>query len=366
MRMYVDIDPDTYEGVKELVSDGRYASVEQFLRVAADNQLSVERSNNEHRDSTETSTPPMSHSATTSATEAVDDAADGSTEVTTRYEWKYDPPASPPTRQPAPANREETLLFSQYYRFVPLKFALVELAQATDDASEPVALDDFRDHVREAVGPLRDALVVWEADADVKKQDRFSTGFPNRDSKNPERSMKRYLNHYVGNFRKEAGKPAGLGHQSGLVSIQSDDGEVTITLTEAGALFVTLENPLLVNGPARQRPTLSDGERNYLVAHLRGTLPLEYEFMAYVYDILDHHEGTYTNHMDRFRVFLDQAPGFTDDPDENRVRSHTAGTISRMVDLGLLERGNRRGEYTAVRPPEAFLYPDQLRQEVQA
>lgn len=365
--MYVDIDPDTYEGIKELVADGRYESVEQFLRVAADNQLSVERSKDVDTDYSRASTPPSTRAAATAPAEAGDSAADGSTEVTTtRYEWEYDPPASPPTRQPASANRAEMLLFSQYYRFMPLKFALVELAQATADAGAPIALEEFRDHMREAVVPMRDALVAWEAEADVKKQDRFSTGFPKRDSKNPERSMKRYLNHYVGHFRTEAEEAEGLGHQLGFVSIQPDDGEVTIALSPAGALFLTLENSLLAKGPSRERSTLSDEEQNHLVSHVRRTLPLEYDFMDYVYEILDHHEGTYTNHMDRFRVFLDQAPGFTDDPDENRVRSHTAGTISRMVDLGLLKRGNRRGEYEPVRPPEAFRYPDQLRDEVQA
>lgn len=357
MRMYVDIDPDTYEAIKDLVAEGRFESVEQFLRVAADNQLAEERSGGT-RNSSRTGTPPSSGAPLTAPTETSDQSDDSSTEIAaSEYEWQYDPPASPPTRQPDRANRSDTLLFSQYYRFAPLKFALLELAHTTVDAAGPVPLEEFREHMREAVVPLRDALVAWETEADVKKQDRFSTGFPKQDSKNPDRSMKRYLDHYVGLFRAEAGEPGGMGHQLGFVSIQLDDDVPTIALSPEGALFVSLENPLLAEGPGPQRQTLSTSERNYLVSHLRRTLPLEYEFVDYVYEILAQHEGTYTNHMERFRLFLDQAPGFTDDPGENRVRSHAAGTISRMVDLGILERGGRRGEYAPVRAPEAFRDP---------
>jgi Arc/MetJ-type ribon-helix-helix transcriptional regulator len=364
MRLYVDIDPDTYEDMKALVVEGRYESVDQFLRAAADNQLSLERSDPGEHDTAHAPAQSTAESTGAHTTDTSMAATERSAEATpTRYEWGYDPPSAPPTRESAPASRGETLLFSQYYRFVPLKFALVELARATDTAGGPVRLAGFRDHVREIVMPLREALAAWEADADVKKQERFSTGFPNPDSKNPERSMKRYLDHYVGHFRSEVGDPEGLGHHLGLVSIQATDDEPTIALSTAGVSFISLENPLLAKGPTHERSTLSDHERKYLVAHLRRTLPLEYDFVTYVYKILDYHVGTYTAHMERFRMFLEWAPGFTDDPGDNRVRSHTAGTISRMVDLGLLERGRRRGEYVTVCPPEAFRYPMQLRDE---
>jgi hypothetical protein len=151
-----------------------------------------------------------------------------------------------------------------------------------------------------------------------------------------------------------------------LASIQSTEDEPTIALSTAGASFISLENPLLAKGPTHERSTLSDREQNFLVAHIRRMLPIEYDFVEYVYKILDHHQGTYTDHMERFRMFLEWVPGFTDDPGDNRVRSHTAGTISRMVDLGLLERGSRRGEYLTVRPPEAFRFPAQLRNDNRA
>lgn len=356
MRIFVDLDPTTYEKIRELVVDGKYDSVDQFLRAGADNQLSLEGASRDSfgESKQEDQERRRNLNKQSSRSEVTTD------EEVSQFQWKYNAASDPPTRSPFPVDRSEILLFSQYYRFVPLKFAMVELGQVTADRGSPVNLDEFRAHIRDAVIPLRDALVDWEIESNVKKQERLSTGFPKRDSNNPERSMTRYLDHYVGRYRRQTGEPAGLGHQLGLVSIHSDDDRASIALTPAGRRFLALENPLLADGPHKERAPLSDQEREYLVTHIRRNLSWEYDFVEFVYDTIDQHEGTYTEHLDRFRMFLNQAPSFTQDPSDNRVRSHTAGTISRMVDLGLLERGNRRGEYIPVRPPEAYRFPPEL------
>jgi len=351
MKIVVDMDPDTYEEIKSLVTAGSYESVEQFLRAAADNQLTIEASEGYRTD------------AVDSSDESPEGAAASSTSQS--YLWGYDPAPEPPVRDPHPADRHELLLFSQFYRFLPLKFALSELADITGDSDSPVKLDEFRDHVSEAVIPVRDALASWEDANDISKQNRLSTGFPKRDSSDPERTMRRYLNHYVGHYPTGSESPSGFGHQLGLVSIQREpDSPPTIALTPAGAAFVALTNPVLADGPAEDRTSLSENERHYLVAHIRATLDLEYEFMNFVYRILENHEGTYTGALDHFRAFLEGCSQFTEDPSENRVRSHTAGTISRMVALGVLRRGSRRGVYETGTPLNSYRYPPQIRDRV--
>jgi hypothetical protein len=351
MKIVIDIDPDTYEEIKSLVAAGSYESVKQFLRAAADNQLTIEASEG-------------------SRTAAVG-SSDGSPEIAAAsstsqsYPWGYDPAPEAPARDPHPADRHELLLFSQFYRFLPLKFALSELADITADSGSPVKLDEFRDHASEAVIPVRDALANWEDANDISKQNRLSTGFPKRDSSDPERTMRRYLNHYVGHYSSGSESPSGFGHQLGLVSIQREpDSPTTIALTPAGAAFVELTNPVLADGPAEERASLSESERNYLVAHIRANLDLEYEFMNFVYGVLENHEGTYTGALDHFRTFLEDCSQFTEAPSENRVRSHTAGTISRMVALGVLRRGTRRGVYETGTPLDSYRYPSQIRDRV--
>lgn len=349
MKIVVNLDPATYERIKSLVNDGEYESVEQFLRVGADNQLAIEAGEDASDEPSSADEPSESTSApVTDMPESV-----------TTYEWADSVPADVPTRDPYPADRGTTLLFSQYYRFLPLKFVLRELAIETADADGPVGLDRFRDHVADAVIPLRDALVDWEAAEDVSKQNRLSTGFPNRGSSDPQRTMRRYLHHYVGRYKPEKEEPSGFGHDLGFVSIRSDaNGDPRICLTEAGMQFTRLSNPVLSQGPGADVESLTDDERAFLVTHIRSILGLEYEFMHYVYETLEHHRGTYTDTMEQFRSFLVNTDQFSDDPSENQIRSHTAGTISRMVVLGVLERGRRRGSYNTVRPLESYRYDD--------
>lgn len=344
MKIVVNLDPPTYERIKSLVADGEYESVEQFLRVGADNQLAIET---DAAEAPVTSTENKSHEETQD-TQATTTTGDG-------YEWGYTVPDTVPTRDPHPADRDALLLFSQYYRFLPLKVVILELAGETAATGGPVALDKFREHMSEAVIPIRDALVEWEETNDVSKQDRFSTGFPNRDASDPDRTMRRYLHHYVGRYKPEKGEPSGFGHDLGFVSIHADASNTSrIALTDAGRTFAALTNPVLSVGPSSDTPALATDEREYLVAHLRANLGLEYEFMEYIYSTLEHHEGTYTGAMDRFRSFLEGTDQFSDDPSDNQIRSHTAGAISRMVAVGALDRGQRRGAYNTARPLESY------------
>jgi len=336
VKILVELDPNTYEQISTLVAEGKYDSVEQFLRAGAANQLTIESPDAINEEET----------------------AVGTSETVEEYQWGYSVPEDVPVREPHPGNRQETLLFSQYYRFLPLKFALLELANETSAEGEPVDLELFREHAAQSVISVRDSLVDWEETNEVAKHDRYSTGFPNRDASDSDRTMTRFLNHYVGRYRPERGEPSGFGHQLGLVSIMpTDESGATIALTAAGERFLRLDNPLLKAGPGPVDHQLSDSEQNFLVAHIHAELGFEYDFMDFVYDTLEHHRDTYTKALDQFRMFLERSPGFTDDPDDNRVRSHTAGTISRMVSLGVLNRGQRRGVYQTARPLETYQYP---------
>lgn len=357
MRIVTNIDPQTYERIKALVAEGHYTSVEQFLRAAADNQLAIETEDNTRvyeQSQTDTSTPAKPQAPKESP--HPDTASQGS-----MFQWGYELPQEIPVRDPFESDRSETLLFSQYYRFLPLKFALLELSRESAKQGGPIELDEFRNHMKEAVIPLRNSLEEWEEANSIKKQHRFSTGFPKSDSSNPERSMTRYLNHYIGHYRSEVEEPSGFGHDLEFVSIQpEDDGLATIALSPAGERFLQLKNKVLDSGPAEGSSRLTQEEQEFLVTQIRQTLSIEYEFMDFVYDVLEHHAETYSKMLDRFKGFLIQTKKFDDNASENLIRSHTAGTISRMVALGILQRGSRRGYYETVRPPESYKYPRHL------
>lgn len=326
MRLFAELDPALYEEIQELVSSKKYDSVEQFLRVAAQNQLAIERSEGESNESSQMSKGTASG----------------------ERRWHYSPSNNIPTGPPYGDHRQSTLLFSQYYRFFPLKCALYHLADLTTDTGGAVSLKRAQQYIGEEIWPIQKAIVEWEDRNDIKKQNRKSTGFP----KNKDQSMMRYLDHYVGKVRTQKGEPAGFGHDLGFVSFQEGNDNWDVQLTLTGAHFVQFENPLLDNGP--EAPTLSEEEQAFIVTTIRNELNEEYRFMKFVYNVLDGTESSYTKHLEQYRSFLEESDAVGNDPSENSVRSRTGGVISRMVELNIMERGRRRGWYNTKQHPDEY------------
>ncbi|WP_254830910.1 hypothetical protein [Haloglomus salinum] len=330
MRLFTQLDPETYENIESLVSEGEYESVDQFLRVAAQNQLAIERSE-----------------GGTQTTLTDSQGKDG-------QKWEYDIPQSVAIIEKYPDN-ENKLLFSQYYRFFPLKCALYLLAKELAGESQPITLDTARETVEAGIRPIRDRIVEWEQMNDVEKKNKISTGFPKIDSSNPERSRRRYLNHYVGRARRERGDVAGFGFDMGYLAVEYHDHEPHVAFTPAGFEFLQYTNPVLSHGP--EAPTLSEQERDYIVASIRRVLPMEYKLIQRIYGVLSEGTGSYTDHLDEFKPLLKSARSSKDELTENYVRSHIGGAISRMVELDILQRGQRRGWYDPAEEPEGIRPP---------
>ena len=313
--------------------------MDQFLRVAAQNQISIEEEEEEVSE--------------------VSADTEESKESRPNYQWKYEFPTNHPISEPYERDRHNILLFQQYYRFFPLIPVLIELAKVTGSTGEPVELSEFRDHVEEKVIPIRNKIMDWEDKNSIKKQNKKSTGFPKRDVKNTEYSMKRYLDHFVGKVRKRDNEPQSFGDSLALVSYNPlDSGQCLLQLTRAGKELINIQNPILKDGP--ENPPLSREEREYLLQHISEVLPEEFKFMSFVYDTLKENEAeTYTNSLDQFREFLMNSDGFDDeDPSDDRIRSITAGVLSRMVELGIVVRGDKRGVYVPEREPRDYIHSE--------
>lgn len=332
MKIIANLNPDVFDEIEELVETNGYSSVDQFIRSAVQNQITLEKEG-----------------------ESVASETNDEKSQTDPF-WEKDIPTNPPLADAYHVDRDEKLLFQQYYRFFPLIVVMAEVARVTSRDSGPVALDKLRSHTEEEVVRIRDPLRDWEAENDVKKTERKSTGLPKSDVKNPDYSMKRFLDHYVGRVRKRDNQPLAIGSDLKFISYQpleENDG-CLVQLTPAGNELLQLGNPILNNGP--EASTLSDDERRLIAKQIQDVLPEEYSFMEFVYEVLDDSDGgTYTNYLDEFESFLLDSPGFDDDdPSEDRVRSATAGVLSRMVELGMMERGRQRGVYLpSVHPDEA-------------
>lgn len=324
MRVIANLDPGTYDKVERLVETGDYQDVNQFIRVAVQNQISIEGEGSAGGQTPEQTTP-----------------------------WGRTVPEGIPVDERFEMPRDDLLFFQQYYRFFPLVVVLVELAEQTAQNEGPIRLSKFRTIMKASAEPIRDRIKSWENENDVKRKNRKSTGLPKIDVKNPEYSMKRFLDHYVGRIRQRDGQPISFGNETAFISYRpmDEEDECLVQLTPEGRDLVKLGNPLLQSGP--ENPPLSPEEAEYIVDHIRENLDEEYRFMSKVHEIIaEIDDETYTSEIDRFRDFLVSSPGLEDDPSDDRVRSMTAGVLSRMVELGLLDRGRKRGIYTVNQHPD--------------
>lgn len=317
MRVIANLDPGTYDKVERLVETGDYQDINQFIRVAVQNQISLE---------------------------GEDSAGEQTLEQTSL--WGRTIPEGIPVDERFEMSRNGLLFFQQYYRFFPLVIVLVELAERTAQNEGPIQLSKFRTVMKGSVEPIRDRIKSWEDENDVKRKHRKSTGLPKIEVKNPEYSMKRFLDHYVGRIRQRDGKPISFGNEAAFISYRpiEEEDECLVQLTPEGRDLVEIGNPLLQSGP--ENPPLSPEEAEYIVHHIRENLDEEYRFMCNVYNIIAGiNDETYTSEIDQFREFLVSSPGLDDEPSDERVRSMTAGVLSRMVELELLDRGRKRGTY---------------------
>jgi len=340
MRIFTEINPDIYDRIEEVINNGKYRDIDQFIRVAVQNQLNIEESGNEQPQLQQSELEPESQPGSKSGS---------------GFSWGYTVPDNPPVGSAYEMDRENELLFQQYYRFFPLIPVMIELAKVTTETSDLALLSEFRNRVDRKIEPLRNAIVDWEERNNIKKKNRKSTGLPKRDVKNPKYSRKRYLDHFVGKVRKRDLTPKSFGHSLGLISYEPIDTEkILIQLTPAGKRLLEYENPLLSNGP--KEPTLNSEERKFIISHIETTLPAEYRLMEFVYStIADNGNETYTNRIDEFGEYLVSEGALAKDASEERVRSHIAGALSRMVELGVLERGTKRGVYLPESHPEELV-----------
>jgi hypothetical protein len=180
-------------------------------------------------------------------------------------------PLSPVAVPPSP-------LTQQYYRFLPLKFAMRVVAQAAGD-DWPALWQAVAD-VEWSAGPA--AARARSLNAQVGSF-KLSTGFPSADERlgvdfliDPA-SLARFRRFYIGRAAR-AGRVEGLGQELGLVAIEKRWNKKPIVgLTEAGVEFASLPNPFLDEG----RPVpLSAEEARFLVQHIKRFRPAELEQMV--------------------------------------------------------------------------------------
>ncbi len=225
-------------------------------------------------------------------------------------------------------------VFGQYNKLLPAKVTCRAIAHLMRESPLGVPLGDAVRIIPEQAWQLGDYLADVDHALGVIHDDRYSTAFPVTGRKGGA-SCARYAKQFVGAIN-ERGELSGLPHALKLLSHTLAGKNTRLQLTEVGWSFALLPNPVLDAGINVPVGRLGDEEITLLLGHVRSTVPPE----SFAYrTILAAVEGG-ANTPSKIDAALERyAPqGRERKVTKEFLSSQRSGAISRMVDLGLIER----------------------------
>jgi hypothetical protein len=323
LRRILDIDPQLELKIEEIIKSKGFRDFHHFTTVALENQVAWETGNDPtNNDVTNALDLQMSQISKALPPEKESlKTAEGDLLRMPSHKPKI-------TYLPIPDNANN-ILWGQYYRFLPVKVGVrVLLNMYTEYLPD---LRDFTDKVTNVALSFRYRLAKLDRTDRRTFGELLSASFPTHD----EKSVKRFVNHYMLYLRTSDMALLGMMPELKLINVKSDEhGKVRIGLSNFGSKFALLENPAIdLNKPE----SLSGDEINFLINHIADNLPAEYEHMICALTAIE--EGKKTRHelnavLKEYYLKYRKNTEWSD----TVVNTMRSGLISRLNELGLVKR----------------------------
>jgi predicted transcriptional regulator len=221
-------------------------------------------------------------------------------------------------------------IWGLYNRIFPTKIGLRVIAKLTEEANDAfVELHKVQEEAGKQARFIGKELADYDETSGRPLGEKFSTGLP---IGKQDKALSRYGAMFVGLLRSD-GRAEGLPVDLGFVIVKrAERAKELVALTESGAEFVKLTNPILDRqGNVMPDYTLSEDEADFYLSHIRHWLPPEWERTQLTLTAIS--EGH--NEPDKLDKVLRH--------DEKKQKSDSlsterAGIISRLTELGLVRR----------------------------
>ncbi len=221
-------------------------------------------------------------------------------------------------------------IWGLHNRFFPSKIGLRVLANLAEElGKEFVDLETTQEEAGKQARLIGRMLVDYDDKIGSQHGDKLSTGLP---VGKQDKSLARFSDMFVG-FLKSDESAEGLPADLGFVIIKLETkGNALIGLTEKGKQFVQLANPVLDRQdnsiPDR---TLSEDEADFLLSHMRTWLPLEWERCQRVLGAISQGENG-PDKLDNVLHLKEKHQSL------DNISTERAGIVSRLTELGLVRR----------------------------
>jgi hypothetical protein len=215
-------------------------------------------------------------------------------------------------------------LWGQVNRLFPMKVVCRWLVRNNDSAKAWLRADEVLAQLGNQAALLGSHLESTDEAAGRKRDELLATGLP-RVANGP--SRERFLSQYVARMTRTGLYPGAIT-QYALATFDEDQ----IVLTRLGLALARLSNPVLDGDLSKAAATLSDHEREFFVKQVLPLLPGE------LHDITIALHAVRAGNATPEELNQVVATQFHDRWTPIMVRTHISGVVSRMVEMGILRR----------------------------
>ncbi|MBS2023596.1 MAG: hypothetical protein JST92_14430 [Deltaproteobacteria bacterium] len=370
----------TFDEIAKLIEAGAYSGMNQFLEVAALNQLALERgtSPEELRATSFREAPARSeHRPDVRGSEVVRSTAIGparreivpipkgagrgpvgrrktSSSAVPEEEVSalkrnlalITTPSPRPEPLPLRPRSENEQIWGQVNRLLAMKLVVRWLDTTTTGHSAWPKVDACAPGITSDAAALGSLLDTDDLAKGRKREELFATGLPRRGNIP---SVDRFQTQYIARLTRSGEIYPGAVCHYGLADFDGDQ----LGLTARGVEFARLPNPIADGSWETATKTLSSEERAFLIRHVRDAIPgerLNFETVL----------AAVAAGSDTPEELLTTVQGVLPDTwSDVMARTHVSGVVARMSELGLLQRTweGRHVRYSLTASASPFLNP---------
>jgi hypothetical protein len=347
----VNLSQKTYADIMTLVMHGGYSGPEQFLEIAAFNQLALERGltpeellKKIHKPAVEDSVPktkpgkdrgrieqksvPVDRGRKVHASKQRFMATEVSDEELQTVLSRFSAEACKTLTVAccsAGDNAGRERIWGQVNRLFPVKAACRWIGVVAASGKNWPELHSISDKLPVDAGVLGSALEKADTENERKREEMVGTGLPRKGNL---QSSDRFLSQFIARVTRANRIYPGVISQYGLACFSGDK----VQLTKAGFELACLQNPILDEDFGMSRRTLSEEEREFLLKHIWERVPMEkQDFVVLLKSIADGNDKP-ESLMSATRTEFPKT--WTD----VAFRTHIYGVLARSAELGVLTK----------------------------
>jgi hypothetical protein len=333
MRYIIDISQAQAKQIEALIEEKRYESLNQFVSVAIENQLHIEKIEiSAQEDRTGTYSKPFITQKFHDARGFPEEEIEVDLAVPKGIPVLVAPPAFPelvPFRDDIA--EEKCWLWGQINRIFPVKVALRVLIRDLNKITPKqwIEFESFKGKAADGALYLGKAINKYEAEKNKKRDGKISAGLP----KSIEfTSLIRYKAHFIGTMRKDGKLDGAMPFLRFANLTKGDNGKVLIGITEAGYEFARLENPAI--DLKNFEYSLGQAETDFYLDHVYKNVKSEFNAIKWLLNKM----VSGVSDRSALNNEIKREFGGSWNVSDAVINTQRAGLMSRMSELGLIDK----------------------------